>query len=117
MKHKPLQVERYKRIPEGVKLDVSSLSPELRKGYRTDEVKTFSHAFKRLDRNKPSWTLVPGHNAFPVHPWLNRSLTVREAARLQTFPDEVQFLSSREDQCIRVSQLTCYPSVSSAVRD
>lgn len=102
MNHKPLQVERYKHIPEGGKLDVEALTPELRKGYRTDEVKNFSHVFKRLHRNKPSWTLVPGHNAFPIHPWLNRALTVREAARIQTFPDEVQFLGAREAQCIQV---------------
>lgn len=102
MQHKPLQIERYRRIPEGGKLDVDALPPELRKGYRTNEVKNFSHVFKRLDRAKPSPTLVPGHNAFPVHPWLNRSLTVREAARIQTFPDDVEFKGSREAQCTQV---------------
>jgi len=102
MNHKPLQVERYKRIPEGGKLDVEALPPELRKGYRTDEVKNFSHVFKRLDRNTPSSTMVPGHNAFPIHPWLDRALTVREAARIQTFPDEIEFIGAREDQCIQV---------------
>lgn len=102
MRHKPLQVERYKRILEGGKLDVTSLPEELRKGYRTDEIKNFSHVFKRLDRNKPSFTLVPGHNAFPIHPWLDRALTVREAARLQTFPDEIEFRGSREAQCTQV---------------
>lgn len=102
MNHKPLQVERYKRIPEGGKLDVDALPAELRKGYRTDVVKNFSHVFKRLHRDKPSTTLVPGHNAFPIHPWLDRALTVREAARLQTFPDEVEFKGAREDQCIQV---------------
>lgn len=102
MNHKPLQVERYKRIPEGGKLDIEALPPELRKGYRTDEVKNFSHVFKRLDRNKPSSTMVPGHNAFPIHPWLDRALTVREAARIQTFPDEIEFKGSREDQCMQV---------------
>lgn len=102
MNHKPLQVERYKRIPEGGKLDVDALPADLQKGYRTDVVKNFSHVFKRLHRNKPSLTLVPGHNAFPIHPWLNRALTVREAARLQTFPDEVELKGSREAQCIQV---------------
>lgn len=102
MNHKPLQVERYKLIPEGRKLDIDALPPELKKGYRTDEVKNFSHVFRRLDRNKPSITMVPGHNAFPIHPWLNRALTVREAARLQTFPDEIEFKGAREDQCIQV---------------
>jgi DNA (cytosine-5)-methyltransferase 1 len=102
MAHRPLQVQRYARIPEGGTLDVASLPPRLRAGYRTDQVKNFSHVFRRLDRGKPSPTLVPGHNAFPLHPWLNRALTVREAARLQTFPDYVEFKGSREDQCIQV---------------
>jgi len=102
MGHKPLQVERYRLIPEGGRLNISALPAQLRKGYRTDEVKNFSHVFRRLDRNKPSLTLVPGHNAFPVHPWLDRTLTVREAARLQTFPDDLVFIGSREDQCIQV---------------
>lgn len=102
MNHKPLQIERYKRIPEGGKLDVDNLPKALLKGYRTDRVKNFSHVFKRLHRDKPSSTLVPGHNAFPIHPWLNRALTVREAARLQTFPDYIEFKGAREAQCIQV---------------
>jgi DNA (cytosine-5)-methyltransferase 1 len=102
MKHRPLQVARYKYIPEGGRLDVTALPSELRVGYRTDEVKNFSHVFRRLHRGKPSITLVPGHNAFPIHPWLDRSLTVREAARLQTFPDHIRFVGAREDQCIQV---------------
>lgn len=102
MKHKPLLEERYKYIPEGGKLNVDALPANLKKGYRTDEVKNYSHVFKRLDRNKPSLTMVPGHNAFPIHPWLNRALTVREAARIQTFPDELEFMGSRQEQCIQV---------------
>ena len=102
MNHKPLLVERYKRIPEGGKLDVESLPEKLKTGYRTDKVKNYSHIYKRLDRKKPSTTMVPGHNAFPIHPWLNRALTVREAARLQTFPDDLEFKGSRQNQCIQV---------------
>lgn len=102
MKHKPLLVERYKYIPEGGKLDVAALPKRLRSGYRTDVVKNYSHVFKRLHRDRPSITMVPGHNAFPIHPWLNRALTVREAARIQTFPDTVEFLGPRQEQCIQV---------------
>ena len=102
MKHKPLLVERYKYIPEGGRLDVEALPEHLKVGYRTDKVKNYSHIFKRLHRNKPSMTMVPGHNAFPIHPWLNRALTVREAARIQTFPDELEFFGSRQEQCIQV---------------
>jgi DNA (cytosine-5)-methyltransferase 1 len=102
MKHKPLLIERYKYIPEGGKLDVDALPVHLQSGYRTKKVKNYSHIFKRLHRAKPSWTMVPGHNAFPIHPWLNRALTVREAARIQTFPDAIAFQGSRQEQCIQV---------------
>lgn len=102
MKHKPLLVERYSYIEEGSKLDVSKLPEHLKSGYRTDVVKNYSHVFKRLHRERPSTTMVPGHNAFPIHPTLNRALTVREAARIQTFPDELVFQGSRQEQCIQV---------------
>ena len=46
--------------------------------------------------------MVPGHNAFPLHPTEDRSLTVREAARIQTFPDDVIFEGTRQEQCILV---------------
>lgn len=102
MNHKPLLVERYKYIEEGKKLNVDKLPEELQTGYRTDKVKNYSHIFKRLHRSNPASTMVPGHNAFPIHPWLNRALTVREAARIQTFPDEIEFKGNRQEQCIQV---------------
>jgi DNA (cytosine-5)-methyltransferase 1 len=42
--------------------------------------------------------MVPGHNAFPLHPTEDRSLTVREAARIQTFPDDYVFYGSLSSQ-------------------
>ena len=50
----------------------------------------------------PATTMVPGHNAFPVHPRLHRTLTVREAARIQTFPDSMRFVGTRQQQCTLV---------------
>lgn len=102
MKHKPLLIERYSHIKEGEKLNVDKLPEHLKSGYRTNKVKNYSHIFKRLHRKQPAPTMVPGHNAFPIHPHLNRALTVREAARIQTFPDDLEFKGSRQEQCIQV---------------
>lgn len=95
LKHGEINIRRYKLIPEGGRMPEDKLPPEL---YR----KNFGNTFKRLHRNKPSLTMVPGHNAFPIHPWLDRSLTVREAARIQTFPDNYIFCGSRQKQCMQV---------------
>lgn len=95
LRHGPINLRRYALIPEGGRMPEDKLPPEL---YR----RNFGNTFKRLDRNKPSLTIVPGHNALPIHPWLDRSLTVREAARLQTFPDAFVFTGSRLKQCTQV---------------
>ena len=102
MNHKELVVERYKLIPEGGRLPESGLPEYLRKGYRSDDVKNYSHVYRRLSMAAPATTMVPGHNAFPVHPLLHRTLTVREAARIQTFPDWMKFEGTRQQQCTLV---------------
>lgn len=91
LKHTPKNIARYKLIPEGGRLPEDSLPPEL---YR----KNFGNTYKRLDRKRPALTMVPGNDAFPIHPTLNRSLTVREAARIQTFPDDMIFEGNRRQQ-------------------
>lgn len=91
LKHTEKNIERYKMIPEGGRLPEDALPPEL---YR----KNFGNTFKRLSRSKPALTMVPGNDAFPIHPTLNRSLTVREAARIQTFPDSMIFEGNRRQQ-------------------
>ncbi|WP_298305609.1 DNA cytosine methyltransferase [Flavobacterium sp.] len=102
MNHSNDVVERFSYIKEGEKIDTETL-PEHLKHSRTGKlIQSFSKVFFRLDRNKPSHTLVPGHSAFPIHPWLNRQLTVREAARIQTFPDDIEFLGSHGQQCKQV---------------
>jgi len=91
MKHGEKNVKRYSYIPEGGRLPEDKLPKDI---FR----KNFGNTFKRLDRKKPALTMVPGHSAFPIHPTLNRSLTVREAARLQTFPDHIKFFGNRTSQ-------------------
>lgn len=102
MNHSPEVVERFSYIKEGCKINPDDL-PEHLKYSRTGKlIKSFSKVLFRLDRNQPSHTLVPGHSAFPIHPWLDRQLTVREAARIQTFPDSIEFLGNHGQQCKQV---------------
>jgi DNA (cytosine-5)-methyltransferase 1 len=102
-KHSKITADRFSYIEEGKKMDIEKLPKKLRIGQKTGKpIANFSHVFKRLDRNKPSGTIVPGHNAFPVHPTLNRTLTVREAARIQTFPDRYVFTGPIINQCLQV---------------
>lgn len=101
--HSPIISERFSYIKEGEKMDIDVLPEHLKIGTKTGKpIANFSHVFKRLDRKKPSNTIVPGHNAFPVHPTLNRTLTVREAARIQTFPDDFEFVGPIINQCLQV---------------
>lgn len=91
LKHTEKNIARYKMIPEGGRLPEDKLPAEL---YR----KNFGNTYKRLSRSKPALTMVPGNDAFPIHPTLDRSLTVREAARIQTFPDTIIFEGNRRQQ-------------------
>ncbi|HEX4106478.1 MAG TPA: DNA (cytosine-5-)-methyltransferase, partial [Rhizomicrobium sp.] len=96
LNHSDVVVARYKLIPEGGRLPPPDQLPaSIRRG-------NFGNTYKRLHRKRPALTMVPGNNAFPVHPTLNRSLTPREAARLQTFPDDFLFFGDRRNQCILV---------------
>lgn len=104
--HKPIVAQRYAYVREGCRMNVEDLPPSLAVATRTDsktgKVANYSHVYKRLSRFAPSSTMVPGHNAFPIHPTLNRTLTPREAARIQTFPDSHVFCGTRQEQCIQV---------------
>jgi DNA (cytosine-5)-methyltransferase 1 len=102
MKHASNVIERFSYIEEGKKIDASLLPKHLKYSKTGKLIKSYSKVFFRLDRHKPSPTIVPGHSAFPVHPWLNRQLTPREAARIQSFPDNMKFFGPVGEQCIQI---------------
>lgn len=59
--------------------------------------RNFHIAWTRLDRNKPSPTIDTGHRHH-FHPVANRVPTVRECARLQSFPDRFVFYGNKTSQ-------------------
>ncbi|MDQ1747830.1 MAG: (cytosine-5)-methyltransferase 1 [Frankiaceae bacterium] len=48
-------------------------------------------------------TIVAGHRALPVHPVLDRTISVREAARIQGFRDDHVFAGPRSRQPLQVA--------------
>lgn len=86
-----------KWVNEGKRLNYAELPPRLIKHNNT---KTFTNRFQVVNHKGVSHTVVAhicadGH--YYIHPDItqNRSITVREAARIQSFPDDYFFESSR----------------------
>ena len=63
--------------------------------------KSFNDKWKRLVLDEPSWTVVSHLSKdgyMYIHPTESRTISVREAARLQSFPDSFVFYGSRGSQ-------------------
>ncbi len=70
-------------------------------------------SYRRLERDVAR-TLVAGHRALPVHPWLHRTISVREAARIQGFSDSYVFCGPKAEQPLQVANAVP-PAVAFAV--
>ncbi len=78
---------------------------------------TFKDRYTRQSRHAPCSTIVAHlskDGLMFIHPWQNRSLTPREAARIQSFPDWFQFPVARIHQ-FRLIGNAVPPLVSEAV--
>lgn len=64
-------------------------------------VRNYNSAFKRMNSQKPSTTIDCGHRNY-FHYKENRVPTVRESARIQSFPDDYFFTGSKTSQYTQV---------------
>ena len=90
-----LVVERLKHIKPGQNAWTADLPKHLRLNVKGAKL---SQIYKRLEANKPAYTVTgSGGGGTHVYHWSkNRSLTNRERARLQTFPDDYVFMGTKE---------------------
>ena len=99
-----INLERLKHIPQGGSwrdIPIHLLPAGMKRAKRSDHTKRYGRlrwdglASTILTKCDPHWGAY-------FHPVQNRSLTVREAARLQSFPDWFEFKGSRTDQYLQV---------------
>lgn len=88
-------MSRFKKIKPGD--NFHSLSPEDKDNY-SDPSRTQNTIYLRLDPDKPSGTVLNVRKSMWIHPLLDRAITVREAARLQSFPDTFEFTGTKDSQ-------------------
>lgn len=86
-----LVIERYRHIPPGK--NWAAIPVGLMQNYR-DRQRCHTGIYWRLDPHRPSKVIGNFRKNMLVHPFQDRGLSVREAARLQSFPDTYEFLGS-----------------------
>jgi DNA (cytosine-5)-methyltransferase 1 len=86
-----LIIQRYRHIKEGENWE--SIPDELMSNYK-DKSKTHNWIYLRLKSNEPSVTITHFRKSMLIHPYQERGLSVREAARIQSFKDDFIFCGS-----------------------
>jgi len=97
MKHTPRLIARFAQIPQGGSLlDVAAeFGQRQRNGTGLDVNKRYKTNNQRLHPGRVSYIVTASFQSTFVHPDLNRNLTAREGARLQSFPDWFYFCGPR----------------------
>lgn len=101
--HSPTTIAKIKKVPIGGKL--------------SDIEQIYGSTYRRLDPEKPSFTVTrSGYRDF-IHPFEDRMLTVRELACLQTFPLDWEIKGVRLDSYSsnRKTTMTQFGQVGNAV--
>lgn len=86
---------RFKALKAGE--NFHDLDPELKMTYSNAD-RTQNTIYMRLKYNEPSGTVVNVRKSMWIHPELDRAISIREAARLQTFPDSFIFEGTKDSQ-------------------
>jgi DNA-cytosine methyltransferase len=89
-RHAEYVLDRYRQIPAGGNWeDIADALTNY-----TNVQRTHSNIYRRLSWQLPSITIGHYRKSMLVHPSQNRGLSLREAARLQSFPDWFRFFGT-----------------------
>lgn len=91
----PRDIEIYSRLPQGANSLHPSIADIMPYSRRND---IFKDKYFKLQDDKICKTIT-SHMRYDcnmyIHPWYSRGLTPREAARIQTFPDDFVFMGAQ----------------------
>ena len=89
-------MQRFKALKQGE--NFHALDDSLKTNTYTDASRTQNTIYLRLNYDEPCGTVVNVRKSMWIHPTRDRAISVREAARLQTFPDSFVFCGSKDKQ-------------------
>ncbi|PKM45199.1 MAG: DNA (cytosine-5-)-methyltransferase [Gammaproteobacteria bacterium HGW-Gammaproteobacteria-1] len=90
-KNAPHIVDRFRYVPQGG--NWADIPDQLMRNYK-DRSRCHTGIYHRLADNSPSVVIGNYRKNMLIHPICDRGLSVREAARLQSFPDWFEFQGS-----------------------
>ncbi|MDN3017174.1 DNA cytosine methyltransferase [Paenibacillus sp. BSR1-1] len=94
----PLSKQRFEEIKKSEGKNFHSLSQELQEVSYTDASRTQNTVYLRLDYDAPSPTVINVRKSMWQHPTKAVAISIREAARLQSFKDNYIFKGTKDKQ-------------------
>lgn len=88
-------LEMFRALKQGQ--NFHNLPDELKKTYSKKE-RTQNTIYLRIIEKEPSGTVVNVRKSMWIHPIKDRAISIREAARLQSFPDSYVFCGTKDSQ-------------------
>lgn len=97
MKHSKRMIERYEAIQNGTSFDSlpEGLKVKRRNGNGELSEIVYQSNYRHLKKSMVAYTIPASFYSNFIHPIIPRNITSREAARLQSFPDNYQFKGKR----------------------